>query len=109
MSADIGSVLAEQRAVVTLLMKRCQATDQPTPAGVESFLQALFGHMTVLERVVLPALGRSKHAGGVAAALRISAAHLAKTLAEQRVDSHLCDSIPLLFVAETLLLRDAPH
>src|SRR5258706_13794435 len=40
MSADIGSVLAEQRAVVRLVMNACQAPDTPTPTGVESFVRA---------------------------------------------------------------------
>jgi len=114
MSAKIDSVLAEQQAVVMLLLNRCQATDQATPSTVESFLRVLFSHISVVEQVVLPAFRQSEQAAGVAEALRVVATYLAAAVAELRnsgtlaLDSHLRDSIQLLFLAEVLLLRDAP-
>jgi len=113
MAAHIGAVLAEQQAVVSLLMKRLQATDYASVTAAESCAGALFSHLRVIERLVLPALSTSKNLQGTQAAVRMVAAQLAAAVGEQERTGSMASyaelqaSVPLLFLAEGLLLRDA--
>ena len=113
MAAHIGAVLAEQQAVVSLLMKRLQATEYASAAAAESCASALFSHLKVVERLVLPTLSTSKNLQGAQAAVRLVAAHLAAAVGEQERTGSMASyaelqgSVPLLFLAEGLLLRDA--
>ena len=113
MAAHIGAVLAEQQAVVSLLMKRLQAADYASVTAAESCAGALFSHLRVIERLVLPALSTSKNLQGAQAAARMVAAQLAAAVGEQERTGSMASyaelqvSVPLLFLAEGLLLRDA--
>ena len=113
MAAHIGAVLAEQQAVVSLLMKRLQAADYASVAAAESCAGALFSHLRVIERLVLPALSNSENFQGAQAAVRMVAAQLAASVGEQQRTGSMASyaelqtSVPLLFLAEGLLLRGA--
>src|SRR5204862_7072439 len=110
MAAHIGAVLAEQQAVVSLLMKRLQAADYASAAAAETCAGALFSHLRVIERLVLPALSTSKNLQGTQAAVRMVAAQLASAVGEQERTGSMASyaelqtSVPLLFLAEGLLL-----
>ena len=113
MLADTGAILAEQQAVISLLMKRLQAATYTSVADAETLARALFGHLSVIERLVLPVFATSKTLLGAQAALRMVAAQLAAAVTEQQSSgsmtsyAELLASVPLVFLAEGQLLREA--
>ena len=113
MPAYVGAVLAEQQAVISLLMRRLRAAEYESVADAETLVRALFGHLKVAEHLLLPAFVTSRHFASAKAALGLAVAHLAAAVAEQQRTGSLTSyaqldqSVPMLFAAEGLLLHDA--
>jgi hypothetical protein len=61
MPAYVGAVLAEQQAVISLLMRRLRAAEYESVADAETLVRALFGHLKVAEHLLLPAFATSRH------------------------------------------------
>lgn len=110
----VGAVVAEQQAVMALLSKRLWLTDQRSPDDAESFSRALFSHLVVVEQALIPAFRRADQATGMQATMRLVAAQLATAVAELQDSGSLCAykdlkiSIPMLFAAESMLVRGVP-
>jgi len=73
----VSAVLAEQQAVVVLLMKRLWLTDQRNPGDAETLTRALYSHLVVLEQAVIPVFRRGSQVTAVHAAVGIVAGQLA--------------------------------
>ena len=111
----VGAVLAEQQAVIALLINRFWLTDPRSPGDAETLSRALYSHLVMLEQTLQPAFHVAEQANTIQATVRLVAGQLA-TAVSQLQDSgsffayeELKISIPMLFASELLLVRSTPR
>jgi hypothetical protein len=107
MESEIGIVLREQQALLSLLLNRVALADgAERRLAFEALARALFAHLSVLRSVVLPNAGDTELVLQIAQSGRQMAGIVAKTIVEQQRAGASTDIQKLMTSVLTLLSQE---